>query len=216
MKITSLDIKGFRSLKNTHWAPNHLNVVIGPNGAGKSNLLRFLELITISAQASLGKYIQSLGGMDPLVWDGQVSNIICKLKMSSVDEEKQQDASLIYELELARLGYSSAYRIGQERLINEKFITMDDKPISVFLERNQSKSLIFVEKDNALKTLEESISEEESLLSMAATPFTANRLMARFQRQLASWKIYHLINLYYKKPSLKKMKVILSFRNRFE
>jgi hypothetical protein len=88
-----------------------------------------------------------------LVWDGQVSNIICKLKMSSV-------------------------------------------------------------KDNALKTLEESISEEESLLSMAATPFTANRLMARFQ--LASWKIYHVINLYYKKPSLKKMKVILSFRNRFE
>jgi predicted ATPase len=195
MKITSLDIKGFRSLKNTHWAPNHLNVVIGPNGAGKSNLLRFLELITISAQASLGKYIQSLGGMDPLVWDGQVSNIICKLKMSSVDEEKQQDASLIYELELARLGYSSTYRIGQERLINEKFITMDDKPISVFLERNQSKSLIFVEKDNALKTLEESISEEESLLSMAATPFTANRLMARFQRQLASWKIYHDVSV---------------------
>jgi len=42
--------------------------------------------------------------MEPLVWDGQVQNILCKLKMSPIDEEKQQDSSLIYELELARLG----------------------------------------------------------------------------------------------------------------
>ncbi len=52
----SLDIEGFRSMKKVHWAPNQLNVVIGANGAGKSNLLRFLELVTISAQAALGKY----------------------------------------------------------------------------------------------------------------------------------------------------------------
>jgi len=64
MKIMSLDIEGFRSLRNVSWAPSNLNVVIGANGAGKSNLLRFLELITISAQASLGKYIQSLGAIN--------------------------------------------------------------------------------------------------------------------------------------------------------
>ena len=110
MKIIRLDIEGFRSMKKVHWVPNHLNVVIGPNGAGKSNLLRFLELMTISAQAALGKYIQSLGGMEPLVWDGQASSIVCKLKMSPIDEEKQQD-SLIYELELARLGYSHVGRV---------------------------------------------------------------------------------------------------------
>jgi len=191
----NLDIEGFRSLRNVSWVPSNLNVVIGPNGAGKSNLLRFLELITISAQASLGKYIQSLGGMEPLVWDGQVPNILCKLKMSSIDEEKQQDSSLIYELELARLGYSSTYRIGQERLSKQGFMTTDDKPIPVFLERNQSRNSLFIEKDNALKILEESISEEESLLSMAATPFAVNRLMARFQRQLASWKVYHDISV---------------------
>ncbi len=86
MIINSLDIEGFRSMKNVHWAPNNLNLIIGPNGAGKSNLLRFLELMTISAQAHLGKHIQSLGGMEPLVWDGQAKRIGCKLKM--FDEKK--------------------------------------------------------------------------------------------------------------------------------
>ena len=58
MKILKLDIEGFRSMKKVHWVPNDLNVIIGPNGAGKSNLLRFLELMSISAQARLGKHIQ--------------------------------------------------------------------------------------------------------------------------------------------------------------
>jgi len=173
--INSLDIEGFRSMKNVHWTPNNLNLIIGPNGAGKSNLLRFLELMTISAQAHLGKYIQSLGGMEPLVWDGQAKRIGCKLKM--FDEKKL----LFYELELARLGQSSAYRIEQERLANDDLL----------LERNHLNSKILTETDNSLKTIAEPISEEESLLSMAASPFTVNRLIAGFQRQIASWMIYH-------------------------
>ena len=70
MQIKKLNIEGFRSLRDVTWSPGNLNVVIGPNGSGKSNLLRFLELISVSAQGRLGKYIQSLGGMDPMVWDG--------------------------------------------------------------------------------------------------------------------------------------------------
>lgn len=175
MIINSLDIEGFRSMKNVHWAPNNLNLIIGPNGAGKSNLLRFLELMTISAQAHLGKHIQSLGGMEPLVWDGQAKRIGCKLKM--FDEKKL----LLYELELARLGQSSAYRIEQERLTNDHLL----------LERNPLYSKLLLETDNSLRTLVEPIPEEESFLSMAASPFTDNSMVAGFQRQIASWMIYH-------------------------
>jgi len=110
-----LAIEGFRSMKKVHWVPDDLNVIIGPNGAGKSNLLRFLELMSISAQASLGKYIQYLGGMETIVWDGQATRLVCQLKMLAVAKNVQQD-SLIYELEMARLGQSSSYRIDQERL----------------------------------------------------------------------------------------------------
>jgi len=75
MKITELKIEGFRSLRNVSWLPGKLNVIIGANGTGKSNLLRLLELISMSAQGKLGKHIQTLGGMDPILWDGFATSI---------------------------------------------------------------------------------------------------------------------------------------------
>ena len=37
MKITELEIQGYRSLKDVTWHLGDLNVVIGPNASGKSN-----------------------------------------------------------------------------------------------------------------------------------------------------------------------------------
>jgi ABC-type cobalamin/Fe3+-siderophores transport system ATPase subunit len=53
MIIINLTIQGYRSLKNISWKPGNLNVLIGPNGSGKSNLLRVLELISISSKGQL-------------------------------------------------------------------------------------------------------------------------------------------------------------------
>lgn len=75
MSILELNIQGYRSLKDISWKPGKLNVLIGPNGSGKSNLLRCLELISVAAKGNLGKYIQSIGGMEPLVWDGELDTI---------------------------------------------------------------------------------------------------------------------------------------------
>ena len=58
MKLLNLKVEGFRSLKDVTWEPGDLNVLIGPNAGGKSNLLRILELLSISAQHGLSKQIQ--------------------------------------------------------------------------------------------------------------------------------------------------------------
>ncbi|WP_041279696.1 AAA family ATPase [Desulfobacula toluolica] len=108
MKINKLDIEGFRSLRKVSWSPGDLNVIIGPNGTGKSNLLRFMELISVSAQGRLGKYIQSLGGMDPIVWDGTASSI--KFIMETTPEGRDMGPEN-YKLELVRLGSGSSYKV---------------------------------------------------------------------------------------------------------
>ena len=117
MRIKQLGIEGFRSLRKVTWCPGSLNLVIGPNGSGKSNLLRFLELISISAQGKLGKYIQSLGGMDPIVWDDKADSIKCLLKTTPVPVGEEHGPEQ-YELEIARLGAGSSYKIASERLTN--------------------------------------------------------------------------------------------------
>ena len=118
MKIQNLKIEGYRSLKDVTWVPGDLNVLIGPNGSGKSNLLRVIELISISARGRLGKRIQQSGGMDPLVWDGKANAIEFVVKISPLEKNRNPETdSLTYEMKMGRVG-GSAYRIDHELLGN--------------------------------------------------------------------------------------------------
>ena len=186
MKILRLNIEGFRSLRNVTWRPGNLNVIIGPNGTGKSNLLRFLELISLSAQGKLGKNIQSSGGMEPIVWDGVASSIRFSLETSGEDGVKQ------YELELARLGKGSSYRVENERLTqSQRLQDALESPAVKLLERTGKQAVIFGETEQIFSTPDEFLSEEESLLSVASGPFTNNHLIPPFQRWLSSIAVYH-------------------------
>src|SRR3989304_7460576 len=183
MKIKQLNIEGFRSLRKVILHPGAINVIIGPNGTGKSNLLRFLELISISAQGRLGKYIQSLGGMEPIVWDGVATSIRFALETTPEDGELGPES---YELELARLGSGSSYKVEKELLINSYKLRkgIEKKPFK-FLERFSKTAVIFDEKERTFTTPEEFISDEESLLSIASGPFINNHFIPPFQRGLA-------------------------------
>ncbi|MCJ7600849.1 MAG: AAA family ATPase, partial [Desulfobulbaceae bacterium] len=189
MKITQLDIEGFRSLRKVSWFPGDLNVIIGPNGTGKSNLLHFLELISISAQGRLGKYIQSLGGMDPIVWDGAATSI--RFAMDTTPEGREIGPEH-YELELARLGPGSSYKVEKELLTNSFNVKrgLKTKPFK-FLERVSKTAVIFDETERTFTTPEEFVSDEESLLSIATGPFIKNHFIPPFQRVLASIAVYH-------------------------
>src|SRR5271167_2679306 len=76
MILEELKIEGFRSLKSVTWRPGRLNVLIGPNGGGKSNLLAALHLLQAAEDSGLlKKVVLEMGGMAPLVWDGQAREI---------------------------------------------------------------------------------------------------------------------------------------------
>lgn len=192
MKITKLHIEGFRSLRNVNWSPGELNVIIGPNGTGKSNLLRFLELISVSAQGRLGKYVQSLGGMDPIVWDGQSTSIKFVLETKPAGSELDPEQ---YELEMIRLGSGSSYKIENEHLINShKLRKGSEKKPFKFLERRAKTAVIYDENERTFVTPEEYVSDEESLLSIASGPFINNHFIPPFQRELASIAVYRDLN----------------------
>ncbi len=207
MKITKLDIEGFRSLRKISLIPGDLNVIIGPNGAGKSNLLRLLELISISAQGKLGKYIQSIGGMEPIVWDGSVSSIYFALETTPEGGDFGPER---YELELARLGRGSSYKVGKELLINSLKLKqgIERRPFK-FLERFGKTAVIFDETEHAFTTPEEFVSEEESLLSIASGPFINNHYIPPFQRGLSSIAVYHDLHTHkdadVRQPSITRM-----------
>lgn len=192
MKILRLDVEGFRSLKDISWEPDDLNVVIGPNASGKSNLLRALELVSISARGGLARYVQRSGGMEPLVWDGSAEEISFAAKMSPLDSGRDPVTdSLTYQATMSRFGPSS-FKIGRELLGNfHRVETGERQEPFKFLERSYSRGVIFDEREHGLAAPEESIPEDETLLSLARAPFSQNRRIPPVRSELESWVVYH-------------------------
>ena len=143
--------------------------VMGANGSGKSNLLRVLELISVSARGKLGKYIQRAGGMDPIVWDGKVDCIKFAVETSPVEKDRDLGTdSLTYEMEMGRVGKGSIYRIDHELLGNYNRVRTGERnePFKM-LERNPQRAVVFDENEHSLVAPEESVIEEESLLRVS-------------------------------------------------
>ena len=192
MRILDIYINGYRSLANVRWQPERLNVLIGSNGSGKSNVLRALQTISTAATGGLSKLIQRDGGMERLVWDGQKEDINFRMKMSPYDENRDEIRdSLTYELELARIGQSSSYRIEQELLGN--FHKMDsgesNQPFKL-LERTPHNAVVFDPQEHGLRANEEDLDEAETLLSVAGGPLSANYFVRDFRKSVSDWTIY--------------------------
>lgn len=194
MKILSLEIDGFRSFKHLpSWQPGDLNVLIGPNGSGKSNLLRGLEFLSLSAQGRLAKTVQSSGGMEPLVWDGATEAFRFRVKCSPLDPKRDvQNGALTYDLRLERVGKGGEYRIGNELLGNYAKVSqgIQKEPMKL-LERRGVHAKVFDEQQHGLAAPEETVPPTETLLSLAADPFTQNKNLPKFRAEMAAWNVYH-------------------------
>jgi predicted ATPase len=215
MKILNLEVQGFRSLRHVkNWCPGDLNVLIGPNGAGKSNLLRLIELLSVSAHGRMGKYVQQYGGMEPLLWDGSVEAIDIKVKCSSPEMVHGSEArALTYKLVLERVGRSGEYRIGHELLGNYSKVEQGTtKEPMKYLDRHGLHAKIYGVKERGLTAPEESVPPTETLLSLAADPFTQNPILPRFRGDLASWSVYH--DLYTNRDAVIRMPAITRHEKR--
>ena len=130
--------------------------------------------------------------MLPLIWDGLADTIRIRVKTSPFDKWRNPARdSLTYELTLAHLKGTSTYRIQNELLGNFYRVESGEKPEPFkLLERELMRAVVFDEQEHRLEAPEESFAEDETLLSFAAGPFTANQTIPAYRRRIAGWNIY--------------------------
>ncbi|MCX4245872.1 AAA family ATPase [Paraliomyxa miuraensis] len=188
MGIQKLRIQGFRSLRDVTWEPGALNVVIGPNGSGKSNLLRWLELLRQSARGELPKAILRMGGIGPLLWDGQAEEIAWEVRVDERRGTEPGDA-FAYELCLRRLGTSSSYRVESERLTRSAPVHLAEghAPEAV-LERTPTRAVVRGHE------VDPGIPEDATLLSFLAGPFSHPKLVSTTEL-FSGWSLYHDVHV---------------------
>jgi len=71
--IQSIQIRGYRSLREFRLKPGRVTVVTGGNGVGKSNVYRALALLQRMAEGRFAEALAAEGGMPSALWAGKRS-----------------------------------------------------------------------------------------------------------------------------------------------
>ncbi len=75
MRISRLQVYGYRSIKSIDLKLDALNVIAGANGTGKSNLYRSLYILWAAASGQLAQVLAQEGGMTSALWAGKRSKL---------------------------------------------------------------------------------------------------------------------------------------------
>ena len=198
MSIQELSVTGFRSLKDITWRPGNLNVIIGPNGSGKSNLLRVLEMISLSAQGRLAKYVQSEGGFDALLWDGRADAV--EFRVTTLTPLLPGD---LIENDTTRLTYKASCK----QFMHSRCLFASESLTEIFGEDAASRvHLARIDQMNAnilqigphdeqeLLTIAW-LDHQESFLSTTLGPLILNSVIKSFGRELVNWVLYQNIDV---------------------
>lgn len=192
MPIKRVSISGFRSLRDVTWEPGRLNVLIGPNNAGKSNLLRALALLQRSAAGEIADAVLQEGGMAPLLWDGQATELRWAIEGVGFGVA---DNPLTYELMLRRLGVSSGFRVEHELLADyTRFRKGEKSQPFKYLERDPRHAVTWDQEERRLLAHDGSVPDDQTLLSLLGGPFGLPVVLG-LRRNLASWRIYHALRV---------------------
>lgn len=207
MKILTLDIKGFRSLKDIHWTPGDINLIFGANSTGKSNLLQTLHIIQSSAKGNLAESIQKVGGLENLLWEGQAPKLEFDLRTTPFGDVFGPDH---YNLSIVSADNQYSYKIQSETLANYSKMK--------FLERKINTAVLYGEEAQIDMDIdpETYIVEEESFLSLCGSPFIDNFSVPPFQRALENIAVYqHLGQADYPFQAWPEKKISLNAHNFF-
>lgn len=70
MPLTSVSIKGYRSVRNIFFPVGALTVFVGGNGTGKTNLYNALQLLRRAGAGEITRAIAEEGGLSSVLWAG--------------------------------------------------------------------------------------------------------------------------------------------------
>lgn len=99
-RLSSVSIKGFRSLRDVTVELSPINLLIGPNGAGKSNFLAFLRMLSLLRTRSLRTYVATAGGAAAMLHYGPKVTPVMEFRLEFVQDQH----SSAYH---ARLGFAA-------------------------------------------------------------------------------------------------------------
>jgi predicted ATPase len=118
----SIQVQGFRRLRDFHLRLEPLNVMIGANGSGKTSLLEVFSLLAASASGGLKETIHNLGGVNLNLTASEYSDTSAAEEMRfGLEKSVPGNAPLKYSVSLRQAGAN--YQIPNESFTQHQDVT---------------------------------------------------------------------------------------------
>jgi len=122
-KLTRIQLKGFKSIREIDLELRHLNILMGPNGAGKSNFIDFFRFMNKLVQKDLQFFVALQGGAGRFLHFGRKTTDTIQTRLLFSDSDyvcklvPDQTGKLIFKEEY---GQWPKVKEGQEALRAEE------------------------------------------------------------------------------------------------
>lgn len=178
--LHEIRIKNYRSVVDLEIQLEQVNLITGANGVGKSNVFKAVQLIQAAAEGRLGRAIRDEGGVSQLMHANEArkpkARVDVGVKMDDFD-----------------YGFSFATRPVSEfgMFLGDPQIKEEKLKIQRSMMVDRGRSVVRLRDDSGrLQTLEQYISDSESVMSQLVDPRQYGYLFA-FRERVRKWRLYH-------------------------
>ncbi|PKP59534.1 MAG: hypothetical protein CVT88_05235 [Candidatus Altiarchaeales archaeon HGW-Altiarchaeales-1] len=164
LKLKSMLIKNFKSLKDTKIELTDFNVLVGVNGSGKSNIVEVFRFL---------KHINQEGIINPFIKYGGYKNIVWKKNeelpvVFELTFENKKKETLSYELAIS--GFGDVFKLEKESIISTDFWLVNNGKDLIFEYKGQKIS-------KEIKGMRKELFENRVLLSSSMVPWVFSSLV---------------------------------------
>jgi predicted ATPase len=192
--LTSVTIKGYRSVRWLTLPIEACSVFVGSNGVGKTNLYKALGLLQCAAEGTITRAIAEEGGVESVLWAGtrrrgNPVRLVLEAHFGEVELAAGAGPSHAYEIEIGLPGpVDAAFSI--EPLVKAERLTI----------RQGRREVVMMERKGPLVTLRNETGAREghkNAVLPSETALGAFRDGARYpeleavRRELLDWRLYH-------------------------
>ena len=184
LRLTSVDIKGYRSIRSIRFPIHQLSVFVGQNGVGKTNLYRGLSLLRNAADRTITHAIMKEGGVESVLWAGR--------------RQRNQRVRLVLEVEFGDFRYSieiglpapTEAALPREPLVKEEELAYIRQSRPVLLMQRKGPTVWLTDDDGRRQVFEGAVLPSETALAsfIDAASFPETSLI---RREMLDWRFYH-------------------------
>jgi predicted ATPase len=191
--IRTIQLAGYRSVRELQLELKPINVLTGPNGCGKSNLYNSLVLLGRAAQGQLARAIAEEGGMPSVFWAGREGICYSKKKPPKRVVLGFECDEFGYELQL---GLPSKNEHALETLfkldprVKEEYVWPSGSNRRLLMLKRDQPSAWLRNAEGRMVTYPMQISKYESVLAQIIDPHLYPEI-SELRSQILQWRFYH-------------------------